>query len=44
VFWGDETDLPSDDVRGRGFAPRGFDTSSIALVLHEFRPKRRLTI
>src|SRR5918998_2890820 len=23
VFWGDETGLRSDDVRGRGYAPRG---------------------
>jgi transposase len=23
IFWGDETGLRSDDVRGRGFAPRG---------------------
>ncbi len=23
VFWGDETGLRSDDVRGRSFAPRG---------------------
>src|ERR671920_245484 len=23
IFWGDETGLRSDDVRGRGYAPRG---------------------
>jgi transposase len=23
IFWGDETELRSDDVRGRGYAPRG---------------------
>ena len=23
IFWGDETGLRADDVRGRGYAPRG---------------------
>jgi transposase len=32
VFWGDETGLRSDDVRGRGYAPRG--RTPLAQVCH----------
>ena len=33
VFWGDETGLRSDDVRGRGYAPRG--RTPVVRVCHQ---------